>query len=419
MATESSDTTMTTGSLQGALSHLRILDMSRVLAGPWCGQILADLGAEVIKIERPGVGDDTRSWGPPYLKDREGRDTHESAYFLGANRGKKSVTLDISKPAGQEIARRLAASSDVLIENYKAGDLARYNLGYEQLMALNPGLIYCSITGFGQTGPMKQVAGYDFIIQAMGGLMSITGERDDLPGGGPQKVGVAVADITTGMYSTVAILAALAHRSRTGQGQYIDMALLDVQVAMIANMNMNYLISGRAPKRLGNAHANIVPYQVFDASDGQFVVAVGNDGQFAKLCEAAGQAFHLDARFRRNDDRVRNREVLVPLLADVLKQRPVAEWIALFEPLGIPVGPINNLAQVFDHPQVRSRQMRLDLPHPLAGTVPSVANPIKMSGTPLRYEAAPPTLGQHTREVLERAGLSASEIEQLRAAGVI
>lgn len=420
MKTQSSDSSAAApGRLGGALSHLRVLDMSRVLAGPWCGQILADLGAEVIKIERPGVGDDTRSWGPPYLQDREGKDTRESAYFLGANRGKKSLTLDISKPAGQQIARRLAARCDVLIENYKAGDLARYNLGYEQLQALNRGLIYCSITGFGQTGPMKRVAGYDFIIQAMGGLMSITGERDDLPGGGPQKVGVAVADITTGMYSTVAILAALAHRSRTGEGQYIDMALLDVQVAMIANMNMNYLISGRAPKRFGNAHANIVPYQVFDAADGQFVVAVGNDGQFAKLCEAAGQAFHHDPRFRRNDDRVRNREVLVPLLAAVLKQRPVAEWIALFEPLGIPVGPINNLAQVFDHPQVRSREMRLELAHPLSGTVPSVANPIKMSGTPLRYEAAPPTLGQHTREVLESAGFDAGEIEQLRADGVI
>lgn len=348
------------------MSHLKVLDMSRVLAGPWCGQILADLGAEVIKIERPGVGDDTRSWGPPYLQDRDGKDTRESAYFLGANRGKKSLALDIARPEGQEIARRLATRSDVLIENYKAGDLARYGLGYEHLRALNPGLIYCSITGFGQTGPMKQVAGYDFIIQAMGGLMSITGERDDLPGGGPQKVGVAVADITTGMYSTVAILAALAHRSRTGEGQYIDMALLDVQVAMIANMNMNYLVSGRAPRRMGNAHSNIVPYQVFDASDGQFVVAVGNDGQFAKFCAAAGQAFHEEARFRRNEDRVRNREVLVPLLAAVLKQQSVAHWIAMFEPLGIPVGPINNLSQVFDHPQVRSREMQMDLPHPLS-----------------------------------------------------
>ena len=403
----------------GALSHIRVLDMSRVLAGPWCGQILADLGAEVIKIERPRVGDDTRSWGPPYLKDRDGKDTKESAYFLGANRGKKSVTLDISKPAGQEVARRLAARADVLIENYKAGDLARYNLGYEQLKVLNPGLIYCSITGFGQTGPMRQVAGYDFIIQAMGGLMSITGEKDDLPGGGPQKVGVAVADITTGMYSTVAILAAIVHRSLTGMGQYIDMALLDSQVAMIANMNMNYLISGRAPKRMGNAHANIVPYQVFDASDGQFVVAVGNDGQFAKLCEAAGQTFHQDARFLRNDDRVRNRDVLIPMLAAVLKQKTVAEWIALFEPLGIPVGGINNLAQVFEHPQVVSRGMKLDLPHPQAGTAPSVANPIKMSGTPLRYQSAPPLLGQHTREVLADAGLTDSEIEELQRSGIV
>ncbi|HEY0682686.1 MAG TPA: CaiB/BaiF CoA-transferase family protein [Steroidobacter sp.] len=403
----------------GALSHIRVLDMSRVLAGPWCGQILADLGAEVIKIERPGVGDDTRSWGPPYLKDRDGKDTRESAYFLGANRGKKSVTLDISKPAGQEVARRLAASADVLIENYKAGDLARYNLGYEQLKTLNPGLIYCSITGFGQTGPMRQVAGYDFIIQAMGGLMSITGEKDELPGGGPQKVGVAVADITTGMYSTVAILAAIVHRSLTGMGQYIDMALLDSQVAMIANMNMNYLVGGRAPKRMGNAHANIVPYQVFDASDGQFVVAVGNDGQFAKLCEAAGQTFHQDPRFLRNDDRVRNRDVLIPLLAAVLKQKTVAQWIALFEPLGIPVGGINNLAQVFGHPQVVSRGMKIDLPHPQAGTVPMVANPIKMSGTPLRYESAPPLLGQHTREVLADAGLTDSEIEQLQKSGII
>ena len=393
--------------------------MSRVLAGPWCGQILADLGAEVIKIERPGVGDDTRSWGPPYLKDRDGRDTREAAYFLGANRGKKSVTLDISKPEGQEVARRLAATSDILIENYKAGDLKRYQLDYEQLQAINPGLIYCSITGFGQTGPMSQVAGYDFIIQAMGGLMSITGEKDDVPGGGPQKVGVAVADITTGMYATVAILAALAHRSLTGVGQYIDMALLDVQVAMIANMNMNYLIAGRAPKRMGNAHANIVPYQVFDASDGQFVVAVGNDSQFAKFCIAAGQTFHQEARFHRNEDRVRNREVLVPMLAAVLKRRTVAEWIASFEPLGIPVGPINNLAQVFEHPQVRARGMRLDLPHPASGTVPSVANPIKMSATPLQYQSAPPLLGQHTREVLANAGLDTEQINRLQAAGVI
>lgn len=403
----------------GALSDIRVLDMSRVLAGPWCGQILADLGAEVIKIERPGSGDDTRGWGPPYLKDRDGNDTHESAYFLGANRGKKSVTLDIAKPAGQQVARKLAAQCDVLIENYKAGDLTRYNLGYQQLRAINPGLIYCSITGFGQTGPMRAVAGYDFVIQAMGGLMSVTGEPDHRPGGGPQKVGVAVADISTGMYATVAILAALFHRSRTGEGQYIDMALLDVQVSVIANMNMNYLIAGRAPQRMGNAHANIVPYQVFDAADGKLVLAVGNDSQFAKFCEAAGCSFHRDARFRNNSDRVRHREELVPLLADVLRRRTTSEWVAQLEPLGVPVGPINDLAQVFAHPQVRSRGLQFELPHPLSDAVPSVANPIRMSATPVRYEAAPPTLGQHTREVLSRYGFDERELQELALNGVI
>ena len=403
----------------GALSGVRVLDMSRVLAGPWCGQILADLGAEVIKIERPGSGDDTRSWGPPYLKDRDGNDTQEAAYFLSANRGKKSVTLDIAKPAGQGIARRLASQCDVLIENYKAGDLARYNLGYEQLRALNPSLVYCSITGFGQTGPMRSVAGYDFIIQAMGGLMSITGEGDGRPGGGPQRVGVAVADLTTGMYATVAILAALLHRTRSGEGQYIDMALLDVQVAMIANMNMNYLIAGRAPQRMGNAHANIVPYQVFDASDGQLVLAVGNDSQFAKFCEAAGCALHQDARFRKNADRVRHREVIVPLLAEIMRRRTVAEWVALLEPIGVPVGPINDLAQAFAQPQVKSRGLQIELPHPLAGSVPGVANPIRMSATPPRYESAPPLLGQHTREVLLSFGVEEAQIEALARDGVI
>ena len=413
------ETNLTTKSA-GALSHIRVLDMSRVLAGPWAGQILADLGAEVIKIERPGVGDDTRGWGPPYLKDRDGNDTQEAAYFLGANRGKKSLTLDISKSDGQQIARDLASRCDVLIENYKAGDLARYGLDYEKLRESNPGLIYCSITGFGQTGPMRSIAGYDFIIQGIGGLMSITGERDDLPGGGPQKVGVAVADITTGMYATVAILAALAHRSRTGQGQYIDMALLDVQVAMIANMNMNYLISGRIPQRQGNAHANIVPYQVFAASDGQFVIAVGNDSQFAKLCEIAGCDFANDPRFKKNADRVRNRDALVPLLAEYLRRRTVNEWVSTLEPLGIPVGPINNLQQVFDHPQVKARGMRVDLPHPLSGTVPSVPSPIKMSLTPPMAASAPPTLGQHSREVLlEHLSIGDAEYAELKAKGIV
>jgi crotonobetainyl-CoA:carnitine CoA-transferase CaiB-like acyl-CoA transferase len=394
--------------------------MSRILAGPWCGQILADLGAEVIKIERPGSGDDTRSWGPPYLKDKSGSDTAEAAYYLGANRGKKSVAVDIAKPEGQELVRKLAAHCDVLIENYKAGDLERYGLGYKRLSQENPGLIYCSITGFGQTGPMRQIAGYDFIIQGIGGLMSITGERDDLPGGGPQKVGVAVADISTGMYATVAILAALAYRTKSGQGQYIDMALLDTQVAVIANMNMNYLVAGKVPTRQGNAHANIVPYQVFDAADGQFVIAVGNDSQFAKCCDIAGAKLHEDPRFKKNADRVRNRETLIPLLADLFRKRTVREWIDLLEPAGVPVGGINNLEQVFAHPQVQARKMRIEVPHPLSGTVPQVASPIKMSVTPPQYSRAPPTLGQHTNEVLrEKLGLTDEQFAQLRAKGIV
>jgi crotonobetainyl-CoA:carnitine CoA-transferase CaiB-like acyl-CoA transferase len=411
---------MTTTPSPQALSHLRVLDMSRVLAGPWCGQILADLGAEVIKVERPGVGDDTRSWGPPYLKDTLGCETAESAYYLGANRGKRSVAIDIAKPEGQELVRKLAAQCDVLIENYKSGDLERYGLGYERLKQDNPGLIYCSITGFGQTGPMRHVAGYDFIIQGIGGLLSITGERDDLPGGGPQKVGVAVADITTGMYATVAILAALAYRTQSGQGQYIDMALLDTQVAMIANMNMNYLVSGKIPKRQGNAHANIVPYQVFDASDGQFVIAVGNDSQFAKFCEAAGIDLHRDERFQKNAERVRHRETLIPVLADVFRKRRVEEWIALLEAVGVPVGGINNLEQVFEHPQVRARKMRIDVPHPLSGSVPLVASPMKLSVTPPQCTQAPPMLGEHTTAVLqERLGMNADQIAELCAKGIL
>ena len=402
-----------------ALSHLRVLDMSRILAGPWAGQILADLGAEVIKIERPGAGDDTRGWGPPYVRDADGNETSEAAYYLAANRGKKSVALDIAKPAGQEVVRRIAQRSDVLIENYKAGDLDRYNLGYEALRQLNPGLIYCSITGFGQTGPMREVAGYDFAIQATGGLMSITGERDDLPGGGPQKVGVAVADLATGLYTTIAILAALTHRDRTGMGQYIDMALLDVQVAMIANMNMNYLASGKVPGRQGNAHANVVPYQVFNGSDGQLVLAIGNDGQFAKFCELAGSGLAREPRFQKNADRVRNRAELIPLLEEILRHKTVAEWVSLLQPIGVPVAPINNLAQVFEHPQVQSRGMQIELPHPLAGVVPLVANPIKFSGTPIHYERAPPMLGQHTREVLQDVGIDDAEFQRLQATGVV
>ncbi|GAB3402843.1 CoA transferase [Massilia agilis] len=407
--------------MSGALSHIRVLDLTRVLAGPWASQLLADLGAEVIKIERPGSGDDTRAWGPPYLKDQDGKDTRESAYFLSANRGKKSVTLDISTPEGQAIVRKLALESDVFIENYKVGDMARYGLSYDHLKELNPRLVYCSVTGFGQTGPMSTFAGYDFIIQGMGGLMSITGERDDLPGGGPQKLGVAFSDLMTGMYSSVAILAALENRHKSGEGQYIDMALLDVQVAAMANMNMNYLVSGAIPKRQGNAHANIVPYQVFRSSDGHLVLAVGNDRQFAKFCDIAGcPQLATDERFATNANRVRNREVLVPMLQEVLLTRTTAEWVAPLEAAGVPSGPINNIAQTFEHPQVKHRKMKVDLPHPQSGTVPSVANPIKFSGTPIAYRTAPPLLGQHTQDVLSTlGGMAEEEIKALRDKGVI
>ena len=404
-----------------ALDHLRILDLTRVLAGPWCTQLLADLGADVIKIERPGAGDDTRHWGPPYLKDAAGHDTTEAAYYLAANRGKRSVTVDIADPQGQALLRKLAAQSDVLIENYKVGQLAKYGLDYAALAAENPRLIYCSVTGFGQTGPYKDRAGYDFIIQGLGGLMSITGERDGAPGAGPQKVGVAVADLMTGMYATVAILAAVAQREKTGRGQYIDMALLDTQVAMLANMNLNYLASGRAPGRAGNAHANIVPYQVFAAADGHAIVAVGNDSQFVKFCEVAGCPQRAsDPRFARNADRVRNRELLIPLLEPIVRSRPVAFWAERLEAAGVPCGPINNIAQAFADPQVVARGLRFDLPHPTAGSVPQVASPISMSDSPPAHDRAPPTLGQHTDEVLrELANLTDSDIAALRAQGTI
>lgn len=407
--------------MTAALSGIRVLDLSRVLAGPWASQTLADLGAEVIKIERPGSGDDTRGWGPPYLKDKDGNDTREAAYFLAANRGKKSVTLNISRPEGQAIIRSLAAQSDVFIENYKVGDMARYGLSYEELRKINPSLIYCSITGFGQDGPLSGFAGYDFVIQGMGGLMSITGERDDLPGGGPQKLGVAYADLMTGAYSALSIMAALFHRSRTGEGQYIDMALLDVQVATMANMNMNYLVSGRVPRRQGNAHANIVPYQVFAAQDGHLVLAVGNDGQFVKFCEIAGHPeLAQDERFAANAGRVRNREILIPMIQEILLGRSVKDWIAPLEAAGVPCGPINDIGQTFEHPQVKHRGLRIDLPHPLAGTVPQVASPIRMSASPVTYQGAPPTLGQHTHEVLGGlCGLSAEDMARLGKDGII
>jgi crotonobetainyl-CoA:carnitine CoA-transferase CaiB-like acyl-CoA transferase len=398
-----------------------VLDMSRILAGPWTGQLLADLGAEVIKVERPGAGDDTRGWGPPFLKDRDGRETRESAYYLCANRGKRSITLDISKPAGQAIARELADASDVLLENYKVGDLERYGLGYERLGARNPRLVYCSITGFGQTGPYRERAGYDFMIQGLGGLMSITGERDDLPGGGPQKAGVAIADLMTGMYAAVAVLAALQERHSSGLGQYIDMALLDTQVAWLANQNMNYLIGGEPPKRMGNAHPNVVPYQTFRTKDGDLILAVGNDTQFARFCAAAGiPEVARDPRFADNAARIANREACIEAIAPALHTRTTAEWVSALEPLGVPCGPINRLDEVYADPQVQHRRMKIEVPHPLSGTVPLVANPIKYSRTPLAYEIAPPLLGEHTEEILrELLGKSAAEIAALREQGVI
>jgi crotonobetainyl-CoA:carnitine CoA-transferase CaiB-like acyl-CoA transferase len=403
------------------LSHVRVLDMSRILAGPWAGQTLADLGADVIKIERPERGDDTRTWGPPFLKDSDGKETMDSAYFLSANRGKRSVTLDISRSEGQEVVRRLAAVSDILIENYKVGGLAGYGLGYEDLKKVNPGLVYCSITGFGQTGPLSSRAGYDFLIQAMGGFMSITGEKDDMPGGGPQKIGVALSDILTGLYTTIAALSGLSQREKTGEGCHVDMALLDVTVASTANQALNYLVSGKAPQRMGNAHPNIVPYEAFAAADQYIIVAVGNDGQFARFVEAAGRGeLAADERFATNAARVANRETLLPIIRDFLRQRPAAEWIDAFEKVGVPCGPINDLAQVFDHPQVRARGMRMDLPHPVTGSVPQVANPIRYVDAPLDYGRAPPTLGQHTDEVLrEVLEMDDTELARLRESGII
>jgi len=395
--------------------------MSRILAGPWVGQLLADLGAEVIKVERPGTGDDTRAWGPPFLKDQAGNETSESAYFLCANRGKKSITLDIARPEGQQIAGELAGASDVLIENYKVGDLKRYGLDYGTLSALNPRLIYCSITGFGQTGPYRDRAGYDFMIQGMGGLMSITGERDDAPGGGPQKAGVAIADLMTGMYSTVAILSALHERQASGKGQYVDMALLDTQVAWLANQNMNYLIGGEPPKRMGNAHPNVVPYQTFPTGDGDLILAIGNDGQFARFCDAAGiPDLPKDARFVDNAARVANRDACAAVIAPAIRKKSTAEWVTLLEPLGVPCGPINRLDEVFANPQVQHRKLRVDVPHPLSGSVPQVANPIKFSRTPLRYDTPPPLLGQHTDEILrELLGKDQRDIAALRSKGII
>jgi len=397
------------------LSGIRVLDLTRVLAGPWCTQNLADLGADVIKIERPGTGDDTRRWGPPYLKDAEGKDTSEAAYYLSANRNKRSVALDIATPRGAELVRRLAERSDVLVENFKVGGLKKYGLDYESLSKVNPRLIYCSITGFGQTGPYASRPGYDFMIQGMGGLMSITGERDDLPGGGPQKAGVAVADLMTGMYATVGILAALHERHASGLGQHIDMALLDCQVAMLANQNLNYMTSGQAPRRAGNAHQNLVPYQVFAASDGHLIVAVGNDSQFRAYCTVIGMPeLADDPRFATNPGRVVHRDELVPILAERMKAGARDHWLRELERAGVPAGPINTLDQVYADPQVQARGMRLELPHPAAGVVPMTASPLRFSSSPVQYRRAPPMLGEHTEQVLrEELGLDEAEIREI------
>ncbi len=404
----------------GALSHIRVLDLSRVLAGPWCAQNLADLGAQVIKVERPGAGDDTRHWGPPFAKDPNGQDTTESAYYISINRNKKSITLDISTPEGQAIVRDLIKTSDVVIENYKVGQLAKYGLDYQSLCAIKPNLIYCSITGFGQTGPYQHRPGYDFILQGMGGFMSITGEADHLPGGGPQKAGVAIVDLFTGMYASSAILAAVIHRDRTGEGQYIDMALLDTQVAMLANISSNYLCSGVSPHRWGNAHPNVVPYQTFQTSDSWIIVAVGNDSQFRNFVKVGNrEALADDARFASNPARIEHRAALIPLLAEMVKEKTKAQWISLLEDAGVPCGPINNLQEVFENEQVIARGIEMRVPHPTAGTMKLVASPMRLSKTPVEVRMPPPLLGQHTDEVLQELGMSASQIRELHQKGIV
>ena len=406
--------------MPGPLSHIRVLDLSRVLAAPWAGQNLADLGAEVIKVERPNSGDDSRAYGPPWLKDRDGKDTNESAYFASANRGKKSITINLSKPEGQQLVRNLAAQCDVLLENYKYGDLDRYGLGWNDLKKINPRLIYCSVTGFGQTGPYRERPGYDFMIQGMGGFMSITGEKDGEPGAGPQKAGIPIIDIMTGMYASIAVCAALTHRAETGIGQHLDLALLDTQVAILANQGANFLATGVAPGRLGNAHPNIVPYQPFKTSDGDVIVACGNDNLFGKLCEVMYRSdLPKDARFASNAKRVENRNVLVPILQAEFMQRNTHDWAEALEAAGVANGPINNLAQVFEEPQVKARELRMELDAPY-GKVSSIRSPMRFSETPLEFKHPAPVLGQHSDDVLKgMLKMSDADIAKLREGGII
>jgi crotonobetainyl-CoA:carnitine CoA-transferase CaiB-like acyl-CoA transferase len=407
--------------MAGPLSHIRVLDLSRVLAGPWAGQNMADLGAEVIKVERPKTGDDSRAYGPPWMKDEQGKETSEAAYFMAANRGKKSITVNLTHPEGQALIRELAAKCDVLIENYKVGDLDRYGLGYKDLSKINPGLVYCSVTGFGQTGPFREKPGYDFMAQGMAGLMSVTGIPDGEPGGGPMRVGVPVIDIFTGMYATIGINAALANRAVTGLGQHVDVALLDSCIALLANQGMTYLSTGESPQRLGNTHPSIVPYQVFPTSDGSVILACGNDNLFAKFCAAAHREdLPQDERFTKNANRVKHRATLVPVLEDIFKQRSTEDWVNALETAGVPCGPINTVAQAFANPQVQSRGMQIQLPHPLAGQVPLMGSPMKFSGTPIEHKLPPPVLGQHAEEILEQVlGMDAPAREKLRASGAM
>lgn len=410
-----------------ALSHLKVLDLSRVLAGPWCTQMLADLGADVVKVERPGLGDDTRQWGPPFLKDAQGNDTAQATYFTACNRNKRSVTIDMAKPQGQQLIRQMAAQSDILVENFKVGGLQQYGLDYASLKAVNPRLIYCSVTGFGQDGPYAERAGYDLMIQAMSGMMSITGRSDAVPGGGPQRVGVALTDIFTGVYACSAILAAIEVRHRTGQGQYIDMALLDVGMAILGNQAAGFLNTGQVPQRQGNSHPSLAPYQDFQTLDGAMLLAIGNDGQFARFCEAvAHPEWAADPRFASNTLRVKNREVLIPLMQAVTRTRSTAQWIALLEDKAVPCGPINDLGQAFDDAQVKARglvvQQELD---PVASaqtavaSIATVASPLRLTATPPVLRRAPPALGQHTDEVLAEIGLDGAAIAALHRAGVV
>lgn len=388
------------------LDGVRVLDLSRVLAGPFCAQNLADLGADVIKVERPGTGDDTRAWGPPYLRDEQGNDTSESAYYLSTNRNKRSIAVDLATPEGAAVVLKLASQCDVLIENFKVGGLKKYGLDYESLKADIPGLIYCSITGFGQDGPFANRPGYDFMVQGMGGLMSITGERDGMPGAGPQKAGVAVTDVITGLYAALAITGAIHERERSGLGQFIDLALLDCHIAMLANQNLNYMTSGVAPTRAGNAHQNVVPYQVFEAKDGYLIVAVGNDSQFRSYSHAIGRSeLATDPKYQTNSTRITNRDALIPMLEEIMLTRTRDEWISTLEAVGVPCGPIQSIDQVFNHPQVKSRQIWREVPHPVAGVSPTTANPINYSDTPVQYTRHAPGLGEHTDEILREFGL--------------